>query len=162
MDNMDIHYLFHNDTAVRCHNCATKHKVQKRVHQVCKACDKRPGLCSEECFNSYHLANGFELIAAAVKKPGDPTQCDRSKDPSLHYVVHKPPTELNETPRGKCKYCSMFKIRKDSYLQCNFCCIPFCNQEHLMKHHIKKQILDIPEPSSAEEVLRQKIGPHRP
>ena len=91
------------------------------------------------------------MIAAAVKKPGGNTQCDISKDPSVHYVVHKPPTERNPKPRGKCKLCKLNGDRKEMYFQCNYCCIPFCDQQHLIEHHRRMQILDIPQNSSAQE-----------
>ena len=152
MDNMDnIHHLSDNATSERSHNCARRRQVQKRTKKVCKQCPRKPGLCSAECFNSHHLGLGFELLPAAIKRPGGTTKCDRSKDKSLHYVVHKPPTESNEKPRGKCRLCLIDKKRKETYFQCNYCSIPFCNEEHLMEHHTRMGILDISENSSSEE-----------
>ena len=107
MADMEIHHLSHHATKVRCRNCTQRRGVQTRCFQVCRQCEITPGLCSDECFNQYHMALGFQMIAAAVKKPGGNTQYDISRDPSVHYVVNKPPTERNPKPRGKCFLCKL-------------------------------------------------------
>ena len=149
MDN--IHYLTDNATPVRCANCTRRRQAQRRTKKVCRQCPRSPGLCSAECFNEFHMALGFELLPAAIKRPGSTTKSDRSKDKTLHYVVHKQPTECNEKPRGKCNLCSKNHKRKDTYFECNYCRIPFCNNEHLMEHHRRMGILDISDDPSSEE-----------
>ena len=144
MADMEIHHLSDHATKVRCRNCTQRKGVQKGCLQVCRQCENTLRLCSDECFNQYHIEHSFEMIAAPVKKPGGNTQCDISKDPSVHYVVHKPPTERNPKPRGKCRLCTLNGDCKETYYQCNYCCIPFCDQQHLMEHHRRMQILDIP------------------
>ena len=146
---MEIHHLSPHDTKVRCRNCTRTRGVQTRCFQVCRQCDITPGLCSDECFQQYHMAFGFQMIAAAVKKPD--TQYDRSRDPSVHYCVNKPPTENNKRPRGKCFFCKLEGKMKDTYLQCNFCLKPYCNNKELMEHHRRLQMLDIPQESSGQQ-----------
>ena len=79
-----IHHLSDNATSVRCHNCSTRCLVQKKTKKICKQCPRKPGLCSADCFNSHHLALGFELLPAAIKRPGGTTKREKSKDKSLH------------------------------------------------------------------------------
>ena len=83
-----IHHLSDNDTYVRCHNCSTRCHIQKRTKKICMQCPRKPGLCSHDCFNSHHLALGFELLPAAIKRQGGTTQRDKSKDKSVHYLVY--------------------------------------------------------------------------
>ena len=142
----DIHHLSPHDTKVRCRNCTHTTGAQTRCYQVCRQCDNI-GLCSESCFKQYHMAKGFTMIAAAIKKPD--TQPDRSRDPSLHFCEDKPPTANKARPRGKCTFCRTEGRTKDTYKQCHFCKKPYCNDEELQEHHRRNQMLDLPQASSS-------------
>ena len=133
-----VHYLADNPTSVRCHTCSHRHNIQRQTKMVCNQRPTIPGFCSHNCFNIHHETLGFELRPAAFKRRGkSQRKKGNMKDKSLHYLVYKPPTEKNDKPRGKCHFCCLFGDQKDSRFQCNYCEIPFCNNEHMMEHHLR-------------------------
>ena len=49
----------------RCRMCTANGKPRVDTRWICEQCPKSPGLCSRECFDTWHTNHGFEVLSAS-------------------------------------------------------------------------------------------------
>ena len=69
---VELHLLIKKpDTATdrtpqaRCRNCTSHGRQGVDSRWICGQCANRPGLCSRQSFEEWHIGKGFEIFSAA-------------------------------------------------------------------------------------------------
>ena len=115
-----------------CQNCTAHGKRGVDTRWICGQCTNRPGLCSRQCFEEWHIEKGFEILSAARRvrtesAPAHPEpQEARVHQPQVihelarellsaadwvrrqereHILCIKPPTKKKKDPKLACIEC---------------------------------------------------------
>ena len=146
----------------RCRMCTANGKSKKDTRWICDKCPKTTGLCSRQCFDSWHTNHGFEVLSAARRvtiesAPVEPVQGgpqviqehDREllsaadwaqKQEQMHTLCIKPPTKKRKDPYLQCRECKPKRVERRTICKACKPQMGFCSIECLRKHHFREGI----------------------
>ena len=80
----------------RCRNCTDHGKPGVDTRWICGQCTNRPGLCSRQCFEEWHIEMGFEILSAARRVRTESAPAEPLAEPQEAREPQEAPEVIQE------------------------------------------------------------------